>query len=528
MLRAEHDRLLQRGDDALGDLVGNVGVVEILDEHGKLVASEARRGIALSQTRRESFADDAQQVVAREVAEAVVDGLEVVEVDEQHRELAALAFQPRRRVVDPVAEERLVGQSGQRIVERLVRELVLEPAVLGDVAEAPHPPDDFAVDALRERIAFEDAPVLELEQVVTLRFGVRVELLHLGDERSGVAELIEHERERVVVVARLEGLRREAPHLDEAAVETGDVADLIDDEDAVGRRLERRREDRVGRAEVALRDHAIGDVMPGRDQSFDRRVIEQVGDGDRERDRISGRVAEAEINGHRRRSCVARRLHIAERVVEHGVITLVDDVEEWPAFEPLLIVAEDASQATRRRGDDAGARQQDRDRCRVLHERAKPCDLVAGDLPAPALGQVAHAEQELVAEGRADHLDQPPSLPAAHAQLEQRTDLLRLHARDREHRELEIVGVDEVEAVGADGFRDRDAEHPFRRPIRPPHPSLCIDHQHRVGQGVRDGSEHDVVGHAHLIDTPTWKIDPFGAIPGRSSCIRRPPRSAPG
>ena len=47
----------------------------------------------------------------RSVAEAVVHGLEVVEVDEQHRELAAVALEPRRGVVDAVAEERLVGQA---------------------------------------------------------------------------------------------------------------------------------------------------------------------------------------------------------------------------------------------------------------------------------------------------------------------------------------------------------------------------------------------------------------------------------
>ena len=66
-----------------------------------------------------------EQRVAGRVAEAVVHRLEVVEVDEQHRELPAVALEPGGRVVDPVAEQRLVGEPGQRVVERLVRELVL-------------------------------------------------------------------------------------------------------------------------------------------------------------------------------------------------------------------------------------------------------------------------------------------------------------------------------------------------------------------------------------------------------------------
>ena len=95
--------------------------------------------------RRSVTADE--QEVAGGVAEAVVDGLEVVEVEEEHREVAAAAGDPGEGVLDTVAEEALVRQVRERVVERLVRELVLEAAPLGDVAEAPHPPDDLAVDA---------------------------------------------------------------------------------------------------------------------------------------------------------------------------------------------------------------------------------------------------------------------------------------------------------------------------------------------------------------------------------------------
>ena len=61
------------------------------------------------------------------MAEAVVDRLEVVEVDEQDGQPAAA---PRcgsdERVLEAVDEQRPVGEPGQRVVERLVAELVLE------------------------------------------------------------------------------------------------------------------------------------------------------------------------------------------------------------------------------------------------------------------------------------------------------------------------------------------------------------------------------------------------------------------
>ena len=135
--------------------IASFGSASVVDQHRELVAAEPRGGVAGAQAAREPLAHDRSSVVARRVAEAVVDGLEVVEVDEQHGELAAVALEPRRRVVDAVAEQRLVGEAGQRVVERLVGQLVLEPAVLGDVAEAPDPADDLAVDPLRQRVALE-------------------------------------------------------------------------------------------------------------------------------------------------------------------------------------------------------------------------------------------------------------------------------------------------------------------------------------------------------------------------------------
>ena len=72
------------------DLLGFLGSAMSLEEHAELVAAEPGARVAAAAGMPSSRAADAdEQLVAGGVAEAVVDGLEVVEVDEQHRELLA-------------------------------------------------------------------------------------------------------------------------------------------------------------------------------------------------------------------------------------------------------------------------------------------------------------------------------------------------------------------------------------------------------------------------------------------------------
>ena len=59
------------------------------DRDRELVAAEARDQVAGAQHAPHALGDDLEQVVAGAVAERVVDHLEVVEVDEQHRDLVA-------------------------------------------------------------------------------------------------------------------------------------------------------------------------------------------------------------------------------------------------------------------------------------------------------------------------------------------------------------------------------------------------------------------------------------------------------
>ena len=95
------------------------------------------------------------------MAEAVVDLLEAVEVDEQHRERVARPLGPRERLVEPVAEQRAVGEPGEAVVERLPGQLLLEPHALGDVAGVEDDAADLPVVAQVGDVRLEVAPLAE-------------------------------------------------------------------------------------------------------------------------------------------------------------------------------------------------------------------------------------------------------------------------------------------------------------------------------------------------------------------------------
>jgi hypothetical protein len=139
----EAERLVQGVEHPAGDRRRRLGVGDPLQQHGELVATQAGRGVGRAQAALEPPGRGHQQLVAGGVAEAVVDVLEVVQVDEQDGQVPLA--RPSQGVLDPLGGQGAVGQAGQPVVERLVDELSLQLLAVGDVAGVQHQAADVGV-----------------------------------------------------------------------------------------------------------------------------------------------------------------------------------------------------------------------------------------------------------------------------------------------------------------------------------------------------------------------------------------------
>ena len=110
-LAGDVEGLRERGAQAAGGDRGQRLVVDADAEHGELVAAEPGDEVLLAHGARRRCGDLDQQPVAGLVAEAVVDDLEVVEVEEEHGDaLARLGGSLERR-----DERGAVRQAGEGV-----------------------------------------------------------------------------------------------------------------------------------------------------------------------------------------------------------------------------------------------------------------------------------------------------------------------------------------------------------------------------------------------------------------------------
>ena len=107
-----------RGDDALRQRHHRRAVVADRGDDREFVAAEPRHQIVAAQRVRQPQRDVADQLVADVVAERVVDVLEMVEVDVEHRGRRGAGAHFVDHRFQPLAEENAVGQAAERIVHR--------------------------------------------------------------------------------------------------------------------------------------------------------------------------------------------------------------------------------------------------------------------------------------------------------------------------------------------------------------------------------------------------------------------------
>ena len=90
-------------------------------DDGELIAAHAGNDVKLARATAQAFADELKEFVADMVAERVVDALEVIEVEAEHRQALA-ALDALDLVIELLEQQRAVGQVGQGVVARHMRD----------------------------------------------------------------------------------------------------------------------------------------------------------------------------------------------------------------------------------------------------------------------------------------------------------------------------------------------------------------------------------------------------------------------
>ena len=152
--RRERDAL-DGGADALGDAGGAAGI-GIRQEDAELLAAHAPDQVDVAHGLAQGARDEHQRLVAAVVAEAVVDVLEMVDVDDEQRPLGRrLALLHALEIaLHHGVEGAPVEQRGERIGGRHVHELVMGDGELAQLRQGEvqqrrgqHQRDDEVVDA---------------------------------------------------------------------------------------------------------------------------------------------------------------------------------------------------------------------------------------------------------------------------------------------------------------------------------------------------------------------------------------------
>ena len=113
---AQLQRLAEHGQQIAGDVLDVVAFRGFLENDDEFVAAEPRHDVAGTQGAAQPVGDFHQQHVAGIVAQRIVDDLEPVEIDEQHRKLPLVAVRGLDRVVQQLVEHLPIGQIGQAVM----------------------------------------------------------------------------------------------------------------------------------------------------------------------------------------------------------------------------------------------------------------------------------------------------------------------------------------------------------------------------------------------------------------------------
>ena len=116
---ADRERCRERVDDPPGDPAAAVGA-DAVEQDGEFIAAQPGGCVVPTDAPCEPPADLREQLVARLMAEGVVDDLEAIDVDEQDREIVSMRERRASRELEPFEEQRTVRKARDRVVVRVV------------------------------------------------------------------------------------------------------------------------------------------------------------------------------------------------------------------------------------------------------------------------------------------------------------------------------------------------------------------------------------------------------------------------
>ena len=162
LVAVEVEGFADRGDDALRQRGGLGGIGDRgLHDH-EFIAAHSGDGVGLAHQGAQPVGDDLQQLVAGVMAERVVDGLELIEIEMMDRDRFLAVNPAAQRLFEPLVQQHPVGEVGQRVVVRHVFDLDLGSPLLGDVFMGGDP----AAVGHRPVPDLEGAPVAQFDDAV--------------------------------------------------------------------------------------------------------------------------------------------------------------------------------------------------------------------------------------------------------------------------------------------------------------------------------------------------------------------------
>lgn len=302
----EAERLVDRLADLVRHADGLGGGVDVVQQHHELVAALAGRQVAGPQAAAQALGRLDQQGVAGGVAEAVVDGLEAVEVEEQHREAGRVAPGDEQAGVEVFEEHRPVGEAGEGVVGGQVMHALLGGLAFGDVGEGHDHAAQLAVGVHVRGVGHQRGEQTAVGPLQLLLEAVSLALGQTLSERPAAGE-------RVVGVERLEAAPQQVPvavaqHGGQAGVDEGEAQLRVEGGDAVLGQVDQRAvaqlagpQGRAGAGQLA--GPLAGDAQGYRQQhheaadQYHRQFLEEGGVA------AGGRVGE-EVEGQRPRPVV--------------------------------------------------------------------------------------------------------------------------------------------------------------------------------------------------------------------------------